>query len=97
MRARFEPNPDARRPPGVILTGTPSPAAAASARAALSNPSGTVITTSPIELTCATAPSEYESIARPPTLTNALGTPDPSRTPLPAATMIAEAVNATPL
>src|ERR1019366_2394698 len=33
-----------------------------------------------------------DSIVRPPIFTNALGTPDPSRTPLPAATMIAEAV-----
>ena len=34
---------------------------------------------------------------RPPIFTNALGTDDPSRTPLPAATMIAEAFNSTPL
>src|SRR5271166_1137692 len=71
----------------------PSPAAATSARAAFSNPSGTVSISSPKELTCATAASEYESIVRPAILTNALGASDPSRTPPPAATMIAETVN----
>src|SRR5208337_969737 len=59
-------------------------------------PSGTVITTSPIALTCPTAASEYDSIVRPPIFTNALGAPDPSRVPIPAATMIAEAVTLRP-
>jgi hypothetical protein len=44
-------------------------------------------------LICLTATSEYDSIVRPPIFTNALGASDPSRTPLPAATITTDALN----
>src|SRR5258708_26892154 len=67
-----------------------TPAAVPSARAELRNPSGTAIPSSLIDGTLATTRSEYESIVRPPILTNAFGSLLPSLTPLPAATIIAD-------
>src|SRR5258708_20869854 len=70
-----------------------TPAAVPSARAELRNPSGTAIPSSLIDEILATTRSEYESIVRPPILTNAFGSLLPSLTPLPAATIIADAFN----
>src|SRR5215469_3309413 len=76
-------------PPGVIFTGIER--VAASRRAAASLPAGTAMTTSSIALTCAIDSSDHESMVRPASFTKALGSLRPSRLPLPAATMIAEA------
>ena len=78
-------------PPATIFTGIRSSAASTSRRARASIPAGTAITASPTEVRARIVRSDAPSRVERPNPTNALGVPTPSRSPLPAATTIADA------